>query len=123
MMEQRTLDIIRICKGTTKYSQNDTVYNGIRRYMSDEYMMAPDYYEDEDIDCVLWEAMKDYLDHCDKPSFFMWCLKDVMDRYNWELYPAIAVVFGRHTQVRNDNGYVNGFDDRIHRLDKEKENV
>lgn len=120
MMEQRTLDIIRICKGTTKYNQNDTVYNGIRRYMSDECMMEPDYYADEDIDYILWEAMKDYLDHCDKPSFFMWRLKDVMDKYNWEIYPAIAVVFGAYTQVRDNGNYVNGFDDRLHKLDKEE---
>lgn len=120
MMEQRTLDIIRICKGNTKYDQNDSVYNRIRKYMADECMVEPDYYMDEDIDYILWEAMKDYLDHCNKPSTFMWYLKDVMDRYDWELYPAIAIVFGAHTQVRDNGNYVNGFDDRLHRLDKEE---
>ena len=28
MMEQRTLDIIRICKGGTKYCINDSIYKG-----------------------------------------------------------------------------------------------
>ena len=122
MMDQRTLDIIHICKGNTKYNiPYESVYRHIREYMADECMVRPDYYADGDIDYVLWEAMKDYLDHCDKPSFFMWCLKDAMDRYNWEIYPAIAVVFGAYTQVKDNNGnYVNGFDDRLHKLDKEE---
>lgn len=119
MMEQRTLNIIRICKGGTKYANNDSVYNGIRHYMAEECMVKPAYYTDEDIDNILWEAMKDYIDHCDKPSYFMWCWKDVMDRLNWEMCPAIAVVFSAYTQVRDDNGnYVNGFDDRLHKLDE-----
>ena len=119
-MEQRTLDIIRICKGGTKYSINDSIYKGIRNYMADECMVEPGRYTDADIDEVLWEAMKDYLDHCDKPSYFMWCWKDVMDKYDWEMYPAIAVVFGPYTKVRDNGNYVNGFDDRLHRLDKEE---
>lgn len=121
MMEQRTLDIIRICKGGTKYCINDSVYKGIRNYMADECIVKPDDYTDEDVDLVLWEAMKDYLDHCDKPSYFMWCLKDAMDRYDWEMCPAIAVVFGPYTKVCDKDGsYVNGFDDRLHRLDREE---
>ena len=120
MMEQRTLDIIHICKGNTKYSRNDTIYNAIRKYMAEECMVNSDYYTDEDISLILYEAMSDYLDHCDKPSFFMWCLKDVMRKHNWDMYHAIAVVFSAYTQVRDDNGYVNGFDDRLHRLDKEE---
>ncbi len=121
MMEQRTLDIIRICKGNTKYSNNDLIYNGIRRYMAEECMVEPDYYTDEDIGNILWDAMEDYLDHCNKPSHFMWCLRDVMRIHNWDIYHAIAVVFGPYTRVKDDNGnYVNGFDDRIHRLDREE---
>ncbi len=121
MMEQRTLNIIKICKGNTKYNKNGLVYDAIRNYMADECMEEPDFYTDADIDVVLWEAMKDYLDHCDKPSFFMWCLKDVIDRHDWDIYHAIAVVFGPYIQVKDGNGnYVNGFDDRIHKLDKEE---
>lgn len=120
MMDQRTLNIIYICKGNTKYSKNDTIYNGIRRYMAEECDMKPSDYTDTDIGNILWEAMSDYLDHCDKPSFFMWCLKDVMRRHDWDVYHAIAVVFSAYTQVRGNNGeYVNGFDDRIHKLKEE----
>lgn len=120
MMEQRTLDVIHICKGNTKYGRYQSVYDGIRHYMADDIGVDPNYYTDQDVSDDLWEAMKDYLDHCDKPSFFMWNLKDVMDHYNWDVYHAIAVVFSSRTQVRHNGNYINGFDDRLHRLDKEE---
>jgi hypothetical protein len=121
MMEQRTLDIIRICKGGTKYCPNDLIYNGIRHYMAEECMVEPNYYTDEDVSLILWEAMSDYLDYCDKPSGFMWHLKDVMRRHDWDIYHALVVVFSAYTRIKDDNGnYVNGFDDRLHRLDKEE---
>jgi hypothetical protein len=88
--------------------------------MADECMEKPEWYTDEDVSSILWEAMSDYLDHCAKPSWFMWCLKDVMRRHDWDIYHAIPIVFGAHTQVRNNGVYVNGFDDRLHRLDKEE---
>ena len=120
MMDQRTLNIIRICKGGTKYCSGDTIYNGIRNYMAEECIAEPSDYTDRDVDIILWDAMRDYLDHCGKPSAFMWYLRYVMDRYDWDIYHAIAVVFGVHTQVRDSNGnYVNGFDDRINNLKEE----
>ncbi len=120
MMEQRTLNIIKICKGNTKYNKDIRVYDAIRNYIADECICEPDWYTDNDISHFLWEAFKDYIDHCEKPSFALWCLKDAMDRHDWDMYHAIAVVFGSYTQVKNDKGdYINGFDDRIHKLDKE----
>ena len=120
-MEQRTLDIIRICKGDTKYCTKDSIYDGIRNYIVDECMINPSHCTDTDIDIVLWKAMTDYLDHCDKPSVFMWYLKTIMDIHSLEIHCSIAVVFGSYTQVKDKHGnYVNGFDDRLFRLDKEK---
>ena len=120
MMEQRTLNIINICKGNTNYNKVGRVYNAISDYLADECMMSPNYYSEAEISLELWEALKDYIDHCDQPSFVLWCLKDVMDKHNWDMYHAIPVVFSAYTQVKDINGrYVNGFDDRIHELDKE----
>lgn len=119
MMDQRTLDVIRICKGGTKYCPGDTIYNGIRHYMAEQCDIDPDYYTDADIGGILWDAMSDYLDHCDKPSSFIWCLKDVMRRHDWDIYHAIPIVFGVYTKVRKNGNYINGFDDRLNRLDKE----
>ncbi len=121
MMEQRTLNIINICKGNTKYNGNGLVYDAIRNYMADECSYKPEWYTDDDISHFLWEALKDYIDHCAKPSFVLWCWKYVMDQHNWDMYHAIAVVFSAYTQVKDGNGnYINGFDDRIHKLDREK---
>lgn len=116
-MEQRTLDIIRICKGGTGYCKNGPIYDGIRNYLAEECMLLPEDYTDEDINYVLWEAMEDYLDHCNKPSSFLKDLRAVMRTHNWDIYHAIAVVFGPYVRVKDNNGnYVNGFDDRINRI-------
>lgn len=122
MMGQRTLNIIYICKGNTKYwngvRKEHDIYDAIRNYMADKYMYK---YSDYDISNLLYEAMTDYLDYCDKPSFFMLCLKDVMDRRGYDIYYSIAIVFRAYTQVMDGNGnYVNGFDDRLHKLDREE---
>lgn len=121
MMQQRTLNIIYICKGHTKYWENaKTYYDAIRNYMSDECMCDTKDYTEEDISNILYEAMRDYIDHCNKPSFFMFCIKDVVGRHNCDICHAIPIVFNAYTQVRDDNGnYVNGFDDRLHKLEEE----
>ena len=123
MMEQRTLNIINILKGNTKYYgiyDDVDAIEAIKQYMADECAYKAEWYTEKDMFDILYTAMLEYLDHCDKPSFFMWCLKDVMRKHNWDMYHAIAVVFSAYTQVRDDNGYINGFDDRLHRLDKEE---
>lgn len=121
MMKQRTLNIIYICKGHTKYWNGvKTYYDAIRNYMADECDYQAEWYTDSDISNILYEAIKDYFDYCDKPSFLMFCLKDVMDRCNCDIYHAIPIVFSAYTQIKDDNGnYVNGFDDRIHKLKEE----
>ena len=42
-----------------------------------------------------------------------------MNRWDFDIYHAIPIVFA-DLQVCDDNGYINGFDDRIHALDKEE---
>lgn len=122
MMEQRTLNIINICKGNTKYNkEGGFVYDAIRNYIADECMFPPECFEDDDINDILWEAMEDYLDHCRKPSGFLEDIRTVMRIHDWDIYHAIAVVLGLYVRVKDNNGnYVNGFDDRLHRLDKEE---
>lgn len=123
MMEQRTLNIINIVKGNTKYYRiygNMDVIEAIKQYMADECAYKAEWYTDRDMLDIMYDAMRDYLDHCDKPSFFMWKLKEVLmkDLENLPLRIAIALSL---VQVRDDNGnYINGFDDRLHKLDKEE---
>ena len=123
MMKQRTLNIINIVKGNTKYltyDDNTDMIEAIKQYMADECAYEAEWYTDKDMLSIIYDAMRDYLDHCDKPSFFMWELKEVLmiDAKNLPLRIAIALSL---QQVRDDNGnYVNGFDDRLHKLDKEE---
>ena len=123
MMEQRTLNIINIVKGNTKYYRiydNMDVIEAIKQYMADECAYKAEWYTDKDMLDIMYDAMRDYLDHCDKPSFFMWELKEVLMRDSENLPLRIAIALSL-VQVRDDNGnYINGFDDRLHKLDKEE---
>ena len=118
MMEQRTLNIIYVCKGHTKYWDGASkYYDAIRNYMADECAYKPEWYTDRQISNILDEALKDYIDHCNKPSFVLWYLKDIMDRWDYDIYHAIPIVFA-DTQVYDNGDYINGFDDRLHKLDE-----
>jgi hypothetical protein len=123
MMEQRTLNIINIVKGNTKYltyDGNTDMIEAIKQYMADECAYKAEWYTDRDMLNIMYDAMRDYLDYCDKPSFFMWQLKDVLLRDSENLPLRIAIALSL-VQVRDDDGnYVNGFDDRLRRLDKEE---
>jgi hypothetical protein len=83
-------------------------------------MLEVEWLSDRDMLDIMYDAMRDYLDHCDKPSFFMWQLKDVLMRDSEDLPLRIGVALSL-VQVKDDNGnYVNGFDDRLHKLDREE---
>jgi hypothetical protein len=122
MMEQRTLNIINILKGNTKYYgiyDDVDAIEAIKQYMADECAYRAEWYTERDMLNILYNAMLDYLDHCDKPSYFMRRLSDVMrgrfDTITQDIAIALTLV-----QVQGVSGYVNGFDDRIHALDKEE---
>ena len=123
MMDQRTLNIINICKGNTKYYrlyEDMDAIESIKQYMADECAYKVEWYTEKDMFDIIYDAMLDYLDHCDKPSYFMRQLGDVMrgrlDSITRDIAIALTLV-----QVKDNNGnYVNGFDDRIHALDKEE---
>ncbi len=122
MLKQRTLNIINILKGNTKYHGLYDCTDGVeavKQYMADECAYNVEWYTDADMFEIMYDAMLDYLDHCDKPSFFMRRLGDVMgertDITTIDIAVALALV-----QVRDKNGnYINGFDDRLHKLDRE----
>ena len=122
MMEQRTLNIINIVKGNTKYltyDGNTDMIEAIKQYMADECAYKVEWYTEKDMFDILYNAMLDYLDHCDKPSYFMRRLGDVMRGRMDNIVLDIAVTLSL-TQVQDVDGYVNGFDDRLHKLDREE---
>ena len=122
MMEQRTLNIINIVKGNTKYfsiNRNNDIVEAIKQYMADECAYKAEWYTEKDMFDIVYTAMLDYLDHCDKPSYFMKRLGDVMRGQMDDIVRDIAITLSL-VQVQNVDGYVNGFDDRLHKLDKEQ---
>lgn len=121
MMEQRTLNIIYLCKHPS-HKYWDGAYSNIdaiKNYMADECAYEAEWYTDRDMLDIMWDAMSDYLNHCDRPSAFMWQLKNVIGVEPNNLPERIAVAFSL-VQVRDNGNYVNGFDDRLHKLDREK---
>lgn len=122
MMEQRTLDIINILKGNTKYfnyyCDGANMIESIKQYMADECAYKAEWYTEEDMLDIMYGAMADYLDHCDKPSAFMWGLKNHIGTQPNNIPRRIAIELSL-VRVRENGNYINGFDDRLHRLDKE----
>lgn len=127
-MEKRTFDIIMACKGQfsridcdinsnlAKLSPCERViaymypaelnpYECVIAYMSQECDRPKSAYEMEKI---MFDAMCDYLDTCDKPSYFMRMLMDIAGKEIYNRSEQIAIAF-RLTQVKDDNGYINGF--------------
>ena len=123
MMEQRTLNIINIVKGNTKYYRlygDVGIIEAIKQYMAEECAFNAEWYTKKDMLDILYSAMLDYLDHCDKPSYFMRRLGDVLLHDSEDLPLRIGVALSL-VQVRDDNGnYINGFDERLHKLDREE---
>ena len=120
-MEQRTLNIINILKGNTKYydiNEGMDAIEAIKQYMADECAYRAEWYTERDMFDILYNAMLDYLDHCDKPSCFIRRLGDVMRGRLDSITRGIAIALTM-VQVRDNGNYVDCFDDRIHALDKE----
>ena len=122
MMDQRTLDIINILKGNTKYfnyyCDGANMIESIKQYMADECAYKAELYTYEDMLDIMYGARADYLDYCDKPSDFMWGLKNQIVTQPNNLPRRIAIELSM-VQVQHNGDYINGFDDRLHRLDKE----
>ena len=119
MMDQRTLNIIYICKSHTKYWDGaDNLLEAVRNYIADECGLETQDLTDSHMLEIMYDAMSDYLDNCDSPKAFMWQLKDVLMRDSENLPLRIGIALSL-VQVRNNGNYVNGFDERLHKLDRE----
>lgn len=125
-MTQRTLNIINICKGNTKYKRlfdSKPLLDAVKEYMAEECGCDLECYTEKEMLNIMLNAMYDYLETCDNIKRF---LNDVLyaasdddgDIYKYNLAYGIAMAF-QCTMVTNHKGYVNGFDDRLHELDRE----
>lgn len=116
-MENRTAEIIMICKGHHDYGKNMSHKQAIAAYLSDDCFCPIEFISDRDVNDVIWVAALDYVDGLKKPSSF---LRAVMDSYNLHNNPLIdkklnvdmfGAVCGAFSiaQVKADGCYINGF--------------
>ena len=126
-MKQQTLDIINICKGNTKYystyneSVNGDIAYGIKAYIADVCGTEVKYINSDELNNILLEAATDLgksLTQKETHIFMQKCLKSfAQDNENFA--ESICGLF-HATQVYGNKGYVNGFDERLHKLDRDE---
>lgn len=108
-MTQRTCNIIRACKGSI-YSEIADPIDRVKAYMSDECDYPAEQYTTGDIQGILTDAVYDYIDTCDRPSYFLRLMIETRAYENkvptriQRICRAFILV-----QVKNDTGYINGF--------------
>ena len=105
-MTRRTYNIIMACKKNEKANCIESV----REYMSKECMCPIEYYGEIEMGNIMRDAMYDYIDTCDKPSSFLREMDSIFGYASLSKAELIARTF-RLVRVRNDNGYVNGFEE------------
>ena len=114
-MTKETCNIIRACKGSlnedfTKMIGKNTCLDRVKIYLSQEYENDIELYTDEQMEKIMYQAMGDYLDTCDKPSAFIYLMANLSDLDNHRISIAeqIALAF-MWVQVRSKHTYINGF--------------
>ena len=110
-MTKETCNIIRACKGSLHktYEELNYISNVLERikiYLSQEYQNDIQLYTDEQMEKIMYQAMGDYLDTCDKPSEFIHLL--TLNNTAMSMAEKIAEAF-KWVRVRKEYSYVNGF--------------
>ena len=118
-MNDRTLSIIAVCKGNTKYESKLSLdlIDSVKNYLSDfsgcdKKILTPKLVEE-----VILAAFYDFIDVCDKPSYFLRQL-DNLKNVNFDLSTRICMLF-RATQVVEEGHYINGFNERFDKIQNE----
>ena len=112
-MDERTLTIIDICKGNTKYNKAGLILGPIKYYLADDCGGKVTDYTDEDAISAVIDAAKDYIDACGRPSLFFGDIRSYLGR---GLPIDICIIYAfKNVQVKKYNSrdnsfeYVNGF--------------
>ena len=125
-MNERTANIIWVCKGHHNYDCN-TLKEAVAHYMSEECGCPIEVYTDRVLLSIVWEAFMDFMSVCTNPRYFLYTLKDA--KYWCDYSPregvddvqAILIAL-QLCRVRDDEGYVNGFSDELIQYLEEKWN-
>lgn len=108
-MEQRTCNIIMCCKGHCRLEgATGKPFGDIAAYMSQECGCEKEIYQGNILESILKTALFDYINGADNPEYE---LRQLLQNYAlWEpsLPERICTMFAL-VNVRDSNGYVNGF--------------
>lgn len=110
-MTKRTCNIIKACKNWQGYDEV-TQLDRVKKYMSDECCVPVENYTDNIMDSIMFEAMCDYIDTCDKPSAFLHEMNNLVYREKYSRAEQIAVAF-ELVQVCENFQYINGFREEL----------
>lgn len=112
-MEQRTCNIIMCCKGHCKLAgENAPPLEAIAAYMSAECACPKEDYTGKLMEMILKEALFDYIAGADNPAYVLRQLLQEYATYDPGLSERIYTLF-QLAQVRDNNGYVDGFTDEL----------
>ncbi|MBQ7673572.1 MAG: hypothetical protein IJT36_03485 [Alphaproteobacteria bacterium] len=106
-MKKRTMEIIAVCKGGTRYDSGKNLTDKVKSYMSETCRCDKNYYTDSVLSKIMTEAMYDFIDTCDVPSSFLrkvnglkWLTENLAER--------ICMAF-QTVEIRSGWTYINGF--------------
>lgn len=110
-MTQRTCDIIKACKGWFFPNIGEPLER-VKHYMASKCYCKLSAYTRATLDRIMFDAMCDYVDSCDKPSFFLKTMDDLFEKEYLQRAEQIAYAF-MDVEVQDNNGYVNGFTEEL----------
>lgn len=112
-MEQRTCNIIMVCKNHCKYAEEaETLVDAVKIYMGKECDYPWKSYTDGQIKGVLLEALYDFINGASNPGFELRHLFSDSVFMPDALSERICSMFAQ-TQVRDGANYVNGFTEHL----------
>ena len=103
-----------VCKGHHNFGDDLTLKQAVVHYMSKTCACPAEYYTDRLLRNIVWEALMDFMNTCTCPCGFLYDLKEALYWCDGSLrdgvddITAILIAF-QLCQVRDSNGYVNGF--------------
>ena len=95
------------CKGCI-YPEIKEPLERVKLYMSNKCACPLTVYTRKRIDEIMFDAMCDYIDTCDRPSFFFKEMEHIFDKEYFNRAEQIAQTF-RLVEVMKDKKYINGF--------------
>lgn len=132
-MEKRTAEIIMVCKGHHDFGKELTHKQAIAAYIADSCCCPVEFYTDDILNDIIYQAALDYIDGLKIPSSFIRDIQNALNLHNNPLlhninridyFEAVCIAF-QLAQVRdsNKNAFVNGFSEElIQRVEKRSKN-